>query len=146
MELRDKRRRSIHLEAGALSDILFFLLIFFLITSTLANPNVIKLTRPKSSSVDKTKEKPTVVVSINEDHEVYINRTLTTMDALQSDLEKAVAEAFGALEAVVRKEEPTILLNVANGVTAEEIVKVMEIAQYKLKAKISLATDKPKAP
>ena len=135
MELRDKRHRQIHLEAGALSDILFFLLIFFLITSTLANPNVIKLIRPKSSSVDKTKEKPTVVVSINDDHEVYINRTLTTMDALQADLEKAVAG----------KEEPTVLLNVANGVTAEEIVKVMEIAQYKLKAKISLATDKPKA-
>ena len=59
MELRDKRHRQVHMEAGALSDILFFLLIFFLITSTMANPNVIKLTRPKSSSVDKDPKKPT---------------------------------------------------------------------------------------
>jgi len=134
MELRDKRHRHAQLEVGALSDILFFLLIFFLITSTMANPNVIKLTRPKSSSVDKDPKKPTAIVSINAQHEVFVNRTLSSMATLQDDLVREIAG----------KEEPAILLNVANEVTAEEIVKVMEIAQYKIKAKISLATDKPK--
>lgn len=134
MELRDKRHRHAQVETGALSDILFFLLIFFLITSTMANPNVIKLMRPKSSSVAKDPKKPTAIVSINAEHQVFVNRTPTTMDALQGELEKEI----------IGKEDPAILLNVANEVTAEEIVKVMEIAQYKLKAKISLATDKPK--
>jgi len=134
MEFRDRRHRSVYLEAGALSDILFFLLIFFLITSTLANPNVIKLTRPKSSSADKDPKKPTAIVSINEHHEIFINRTPSSIESLQEDLGKELAG----------KEEPAVLLNVANEVTAEEIVKVMEVVQYKLKAKISLAVDKPK--
>jgi biopolymer transport protein ExbD len=134
MELRDKRHRHAQVEAGALSDILFFLLIFFLITSTMANPNVIKLMRPKSSSVAKDPKKPDAIVSINSEHQVYVNRNPIAMAALQDELAKEIAG----------KEDPIILLNVANEVTAEEIVKVMEIAQYKLKAKISLATDKPK--
>lgn len=100
----------------------------------MANPNVIKLMRPKSSSVDKDPKKPTAIISINEAHEVFINRTPSSLEALQADLEKELAG----------KEEPAVLLNVANEVTAEEIVKVMEVVQYKLKAKISLATDKPK--
>ncbi len=134
MELRDKRHRHATIETGALSDILFFLLIFFLITSTMANPNVIKLIRPKSSSADKDPKKPTAIISIDAEHKIFINRNVTTMESLQVDLEK---EMEG-------KAEPAVLLNVANEVTAEEIVKVMEVVQYKLKAKISLATDKPK--
>jgi biopolymer transport protein ExbD len=134
MELRDKRHRSVHLEAGALSDILFFLLIFFLITSTMANPNVIKLMRPKSSSTDKTPNRPTAIVSINENNEVFVNHTPTTLENLQADLEKEL----------IGKEDPTVLLNVANPVSIEQVVKVMEVVQYKLKAKISIATDKPK--
>lgn len=134
MELRDKRHRQVHMEAGALSDILFFLLIFFLITSTMANPNVIKLTRPKSSSVDKDPKKPTAIVSINTAGEMFINHTPTSMEALQTDLTKELAG----------KDDPAILLNVANEVTVEKVVQVMEVVQYKLHAKISLATDKPK--
>ncbi len=134
MELRDKRHRHAQVEAGALSDILFFLLIFFLITSTMANPNVIKLMRPKSSSVAKDPKKPDAIVSINEQHQIFVNRSPTSMEELQGVLEKEIAG----------KEDPIILLNAANGVTIEEVVKVMEVAQYKLKAKISLATDKPK--
>ena len=136
MELRDKRHRHASMETGALSDILFFLLIFCLITSTMANPNVIKLIRTKSSSVDKDPKKPSAIVSINAEHALFINRTLSSLETLQVDLEKEIAG----------KEDPAVLLNVANEVTAEEIVKVMEVVQYKLKAKISLATDKPKNP
>ena len=135
MELRDKRHRHAAVEAGALSDILFFLLIFFLITSTMANPNVIKLMRPKSSSAAKDPKKPDAIVSINDQGQVFVNRTPTTMEELQAVLSKEIAG----------KEEPIVLLNAANGVTIEQVVKVMEIAQYKLKAKVSLATDKPKA-
>ena len=50
--------------SSALNDILFILLLFFLIISTLANPNVVKLSIPKAKS--DTKAKQTVVVSIND--------------------------------------------------------------------------------
>jgi biopolymer transport protein ExbD len=132
MEFRDKRHRQTHLEVGALSDILFFLLIFFLITSTLANPNVIKLTRPKSTFAGASKA--TAVVSVDENNNIFVNRSPVTMENLQELLGKELAG----------KDEPAVLLNVAKNVTADQIVQIMDIVSNKLKAKISLATDKAK--
>jgi biopolymer transport protein ExbD len=62
MNLRNRHRDETEVHTGPLNDILFILLLFFLIVSTLANPNVVKLTQPKSKS--DTKAKQTVVVSI----------------------------------------------------------------------------------
>jgi len=62
-----RRNKSRHIEiyTHSMSDILFFLLFFFLIAFTLANPNVIKLTLPKADT--NTQAKQTVVVSIDAD-------------------------------------------------------------------------------
>jgi len=57
---------------GALNDILFILLLFFLIVSTLANPNVVKVNNPKGKS--DTKAKQTVVVSIDKENKIYIGQ------------------------------------------------------------------------
>ena len=54
MALNRNRRRHIEVATGALSDIMFFLLLFFLIISTLANPNVIKVPLPESKTTLKT--------------------------------------------------------------------------------------------
>ena len=68
----------------ALNDILFILLMFFLIVSTLANPNVIKLSQPKSKS--DTKAKQNVVVSIDEKLVYYVGTTKVPVDSLYSSL------------------------------------------------------------
>lgn len=57
---------------GALNDILFILLLFFLIVSTLANPNVVKVNNPKGKS--DTKAKQNVVVSIDKENRIYIGQ------------------------------------------------------------------------
>lgn len=132
MNFRNKKNRYAHIEAGALSDILFFLLIFFLITSTLANPNVIRLNRPKSSIVGSTKS--SLVITITKDLDYFINKTPTTQDNLPSDLEAALTQV----------QDPTILLNVDKDVPFEYVVNVMNIGN-KLKAKIVVATEKEKA-
>jgi biopolymer transport protein ExbD len=62
MNIRRKLRAHTEVHTGPLNDILFILLLFFLIAATLANPNVIKLSAPKAKS--DTKAKQTVVVSI----------------------------------------------------------------------------------
>ncbi|HEX2683537.1 MAG TPA: biopolymer transporter ExbD, partial [Ferruginibacter sp.] len=62
MNFRRRGKGHQELHAGALNDILFILLFFFLIVSTLANPNVIKLSQPKAKS--DTKAKQTVIVNI----------------------------------------------------------------------------------
>jgi biopolymer transport protein ExbD len=68
MNIRRKLRAHTEVHTGPLNDILFILLLFFLIAATLANPNVIKLSAPKAKS--DTKASQTVVVSIepNKNH------------------------------------------------------------------------------
>ncbi len=69
MNLRNKHRDEGEVHTGPLNDILFILLLFFLIVSTLANPNVIKLSQPKSKS--DTRSKQTVVVSIDVNQAIF---------------------------------------------------------------------------
>ena len=72
MNIRKRLRDHAEVHTGALNDILFILLLFFLIVSTLANPNVIRVSAPKGKS--DTKAKQTVVVSIDKNNQVYIGQ------------------------------------------------------------------------
>ena len=81
MNLRNRHRDDTEVHTGPLNDILFILLLFFLIVSTLANPNVIKLSQPKSKS--DTKAKQTVVVSINDKQEFFVGTTSVVEDSLK---------------------------------------------------------------
>ena len=72
MNIRKKLREKPNLHTGALNDILFILLLFFLIVSTLANPNVVKVNNPKGKS--DTKAKQNIVVSIDKDNKIYLNQ------------------------------------------------------------------------
>lgn len=71
MALNRNRRRHIEVATGALSDIMFFLLLFFLIISTLANPNVIKVPLPESKTSQKT-NKPHLTLSVQYQDGKYI--------------------------------------------------------------------------
>lgn len=72
MNIRKKLREKPNLHTGALNDILFILLLFFLIVSTLANPNVVKVNNPKGKSDSKAKQN--IVVSIDKDNKIYLNQ------------------------------------------------------------------------
>jgi biopolymer transport protein ExbD len=132
MNLRSKRhKRQAEFHNSALNDILFILLLFFLIVSTLANPNVIKMQLPKATS--NTKARQTVVVSINERGDFFVGTNKVPFERLQNTLKPALAN---------ENLEPTIVINAEKSVPVEKIVDVMEIAN-KLGAKVVLATKKP---
>jgi biopolymer transport protein ExbD len=131
MDLRKKLRREAEVHTGPLNDILFILLMFFLIVSTLANPNVIRLSQPKSKS--DTKAKQNVVVSIDENAQYFIGTTRVSLDSLRS-----------ALIPVIQKEKtdiPTIVINADKKVSVDNVVAVMRVARD-LGAKTVLAVDK----
>ena len=67
-----KRLRDNHneVDAGPLNDVLFILLMFFLLVSTLANPNVVKVSNPKGKS--DTKVSQNIVVTVTKDQKVFI--------------------------------------------------------------------------
>ena len=127
------RRRISHDPSGhtsALNDILFIILLFFLIVATLANPNVVKLSIPKAKS--DTKAKQTVVISINDDQKFFVGTTAVPVDSLKGWIYRAVAKSQDA--------EPTVVINADKLATADNIVAVMRAA-HELNLKTVLAVE-----
>ncbi len=127
MNLRSRNKVSTNFSMSSMTDIVFLLLVFFMLTSTLISPNALKLLLPKSSS--KTISKQTVSVSITKDLDFYINKTKVPFEALETEL----------LQAVQGEEEPGVILHAEKTVPIEEVVKVMDIAN-RHKMKMVLAT------
>jgi biopolymer transport protein ExbD len=128
------RRKRVHsaVEASSLSDILFFLLLFFLIISTLASPNAIKLLLPKASS-GQAISTHVINVSINANLEYYVDKKRVSM-----------AELGNQISDESRKhEKPTVVLRVDKSIQVEELVKVVDLVN-KLKIPLVIATDKGK--
>jgi biopolymer transport protein ExbD len=135
MDLRNRKlKRHVEMNSGALNDILFILLLFFLIVSTLANPNVIKLTLPKAKS--NTKSKQTVVVSINEKREFFVGTNKVPFEGLKASLIPALTKG--------KEVDPTIVINAEKSVPVEDIVRIMELAR-EIGAKVVLATKNPQS-
>ena len=129
MNLR-KRSRAVSAEVhtSAMNDIMFFLLLFFLIASTLTNPNVIKLLLPKSKA-GKALSKKTVNVTISKDLTYTVNN-------------KPMALADIPAELTTYKQkypELTIILHVDRTVAIQDVVDIMDMAA-KLNIKLVLAT------
>ena len=129
MNLRKKKRGvSAEVHTSAMNDIMFFLLLFFLIASTITNPNVIKLMLPKSSS-GKSVSKKTITVSVTKDLRYYVDRK-----------EVKLADMPNALSGYQKlASELTIVLYVDKTVAIQDVVQIMDIAQ-KLNIKLVLAT------
>lgn len=127
MNLRGRNKVNPNFNMSSMTDIVFLLLIFFMLTSTLVSPNALKLLLPNSKA--KTLEKQTISVSINKDLHFYINENRVE----ESILEKEI------IEIVQAEEDPAIILHADKSVDIEHIVKVMDIA-YRNKYKIVLAT------
>lgn len=130
MNLKRRIRHQAEVHTGPLNDILFILLLFFLIVSTLANPNVIKLSQPKSKS--DTKAKQTVVVSIDAKNQYYVGTNKVDLAGMKAALQPILAK---------ETDQPSIVINADKSVPIEQVVAVMRIAR-ELGAKSVLAVDK----
>ncbi len=129
MALKRRARVSSEFSMSSMTDIVFLLLIFFLVTSTLVNPNALKLLLPKSTN--QISAKSTVSVSIqhytNTDHFSYHINAGNALPFSQ------VEEQIQALLSEV--EDPTFSIYAANTVPIEKVVELMNIAkrnQYKV--------------
>ena len=128
MNFRRKKRFEVEVATSSLNDIMFFLLLFFLIISTLANPSVIKILVPKAAA-QKTVTKQQINLSINKNKEYYLNDKLIT----PIDLEKAI------IAATKDKEDPSIVLRMDATLTIQELVDILAVGT-KMKIRIVMAT------
>lgn len=109
---------------------MFFLLLFFLIISTVANPNVIKILLPKSEE-NQALNKKTVALTVTETKRYYINEDEVSFERLEQEL---VKKCQGL-------KEPTVIIRLPHNLTVQDLVDVMEIG-VKHKMKMVLATDR----
>ena len=129
MNIRKRLRSQPEVHTGALNDILFILLLFFLIVSTLANPNVIKVSNPKAAS--DTKAKQTVVVTVDKDQQVYIGSKAIGIDSLEAELSIFLAK---------ETDKPSVVINGDSTSHLGTAIKVMQVIK-KLGATPVMAVD-----
>lgn len=116
MKIRRKARFAPEVFTHSLNDIMFFLLLFFLIISTMANPNVIKLMLPKASSAQQVYKKQ-ITLSVDADKNYYIDKDLVPAELLESQLQAIFANV----------QERTVVLRVDKNLAVQDLVDVLEI-------------------
>lgn len=134
MNLKNRRNRpTAEVHTAALNDIMFFLMLFFLLASAVANPQVVKLLLPKSSAGEQSVAKKTVTVSITADLAYHVDKQVVPLDALEQTLQSYVSTG----------EEVTIMLYADSTVPIQNVISVMDVAN-RMRIKLVLATEPKK--
>lgn len=116
MNLRGRNKVSPEFSMSSMTDIVFLLLVFFLLTSPAITPDALDLILPKAKGKSTNKQKASV--SITKDGAYYVNKERVT----EYTIEKALKTALAG------QEEPTLILRAEEGVPIEDAVFVMDIA------------------
>ena len=130
MKLTRRPKFEAEVATSSLNDIMFFLLLFFLIVATFANPNVIKLMLPKAQS-SQTVSKKQVSLSVTADKKYYIEKKAVEFSNLEAELSARQQQI----------PDLTIVLRTDASLTIQDLVDVLQLGN-KLKVKMILATDK----
>jgi len=130
MEIR--KRRAFHDEdaMSAMNDIMFFLLLFFLIIATMSNANIIKILLPKSDTTSQMAKQP-LTLTVTDELKYFVNSTEVPAEQLEAALSSAIK----------RNEDNTVVLRIAKTLSVQDLVDVMSIAA-KLNLKMVLSTEK----
>lgn len=129
---RESKFGGAHVETSPMNDIMFFLMLFFLIVSTLANPSVVKLILPNSKKVQEKMDKQPIVISVTKVNDVkvfYLNNQQVDLETLEPALKAKI----------VGVDDPTAVLRFDKSLTIQDLVDVLTIAAD-LKIKMVLAT------
>jgi len=123
MALKQRNKISINFSSVGMTDVVFNLLIFFMLTSTLVHPSALKLLLPKGSN--QTSAKPLTTVSVTSDLKYYVELQPVALENLEAVLKQKLGE----------KPDTYISLHADKSVPFENVVNVLNIAQknnYKL--------------
>jgi biopolymer transport protein ExbD len=131
MTLKKRNKINASFSMSSMTDIVFLLLIFFMVTSTLIAPNALKLLLPQSNN--QTQAKPSTSVSITHDLRYYINDNGKLVQVSFEQIEPFLQRTVG------KDEESYVSLHADKSVPIEEVVKIMNIAR-KNQFKMILAT------
>ncbi|HWR33661.1 MAG TPA: biopolymer transporter ExbD [Chitinophagaceae bacterium] len=121
MKFRKKHKNDSEVFTDSLNDILFILLMFFLIVATLANPNVVKVGLPKASK--DTKARQNIMVSIDKDQHYYIGTTKIESAIFDSMLRNEIKKYRTLVDT------PTVVINADTSAYYGEVFRIMKVAK-----------------
>ncbi len=131
MNLQPKNTKNkAEIFTSAMNDIMFFLMLFFIIVSTLLNPNVIKMDLPSAKNTQAIHKKE-ILLSVNKDLQYFVNNKQIPFENLQAVLAAEVS----------KDSEAFIVLRCDNSLSVQQLVNVLEIGNN-LNVKMVLATKK----
>jgi biopolymer transport protein ExbD len=130
IELRKKKDFTAEVFTSSMNDIMFFLMLFFIITSTLLNPSMIKVSLPNSRS-SQTLQKKEINLTMTKEKIYFVNNTQVSYDALEAQLKKELTHS----------PEAFIMLRFDNTLPIQDLVNVLSIGN-RLNSKMIIATAK----
>lgn len=121
MNIRRKLRAHAEVHTGPLNDILFILLLFFLIASTLANPNLVRVSNPKGDKDMKAKQN--IVVTVDKEQKFYIGTQIIPSEQLDTLLTQAIVAARQTIDS------PSVVINADTSAYYGEVFRIMRLAK-----------------
>jgi biopolymer transport protein ExbD len=121
MNLRKKGHKEAEVFTDSLNDIIFILLMFFLIVATLANPNVVRVGLPRGTK--DTKAKQNIVVSIDKNQQYYLGTTRVD----NSMIDSLLSQAINKYKATV--DTPTVVINADTSAYYGEVFRIMRLSK-----------------
>ena len=132
ISLRKKKDFTAEVFTSSMNDIMFFLMLFFIIISTLLNPSMIRVSLPSSRS-SQTIQKKEINLTMTKEKLYYVNNTQVPFDALEAELKKELA----------RSPDAFIMLRFDNMLPIQDLVNVLSVGN-RLNSKMIIATAKTK--
>ncbi len=134
MAIPTRNKRSTEFSMASMSDLVFLLLIFFMLTSTLVAPNAIKLLLPASNS-RTIEQPPKIIISINQNLEYFLQGIQVNEVTLEN----------GLLEKLAGQESVSIRLEADKNIPVQYVVNVIDIVntlnkKFGTKHKVIMAT------
>jgi len=132
IELRKKKDFTAEVFTSSMNDIMFFLMLFFIIISTLLNPSMIRVALPNSRN-SQTLQKKEINLTMTKEKFYYVNNAQVSFDALEAELKKELAKSPDAF----------IMLRFDNTLPIQDLVNVLSLGN-RLNSKMIIATAKSK--
>jgi biopolymer transport protein ExbD len=121
MNIRRKLRAHTEVHTGTLNDILFILLLFFLIASTLANPNLVKVNNPKGTKDSRAKQD--IIVTIDNKNQYFIGQRLIPLASIDSMVKESIDQAK------LKVDTPSVVINADTIAYYGEVFRIIRLAK-----------------
>ncbi|MDU1905492.1 MAG: biopolymer transporter ExbD [Dysgonomonas sp.] len=134
MKIERRKSRSAEVYTASLNDIMFFLLLFFLIVSTMVTPTAIRVLLPNSSTAEKVATKKNINLTITSDLRYFVNDKQVSFEGLEQQLVAVIGERHEG-------DDVNVLLQADRTLNLQDIINVIDLGN-RLKVKMVLFTQK----